>query len=208
VWALIHILQEREPLYEGQPLWVWLERAHSSDSALKSQARTVVDSEVIPRLREVMFQDTRDSRVRAWLAETLNNLPGVQVYYTPAVGRRMRAVQDMGGLGLLGRAAVPDLLRALGGQDQAVRPAAARALGQVGTDPQVAIPLLISLLDDPHEGVPESAVGALGDLGSQSRSALPRLLEMSKIQDKELHAAVAKALRQIDPDAAARAGFK
>jgi HEAT repeat protein len=65
--------------------------------------------------------------------------------------------------------------------------------------------LLIALLDDPQDSVPDHAAAALGQLGALSRAAVPKLLPMLKAKDKDLRHAATIALRQIDPEAAAKA---
>ena len=83
-------------------------------------------------------------------------------------------------------------------------PCASRSNAQ----PEKIIPLLESYLDDPQDGVPEGAVEGLGLFGSLSEAAVPKLLELLKLPDKDLHAAVTMALKQIDPEEAAKAGVK
>jgi hypothetical protein len=65
----------------------------------------------------------------------------------------------------------------------------------------------MSLLDDPQENVPEFAAEGLGEFGKLSAAAVPKLVELSKVQDKDLRYASSRALKQIDPAAAAQAGI-
>jgi HEAT repeats len=208
-WVLIHTLGDREPRYRGETISYWAAQVRSSDPAVTNQALLFVNSVVIPRLLDRMFHDTRDSQLREWLIRTFNdNLPGVQMCYSPSQSRRAQAAEDLGELGPCARTVVPDLIRALKGADTSVRPSAARALGRIQSEPQRIIPLLIATLDDPQDGVPEAAVDGLGEFGSQSRAALPKLMEMTKIRDKDMQRALRSALKRIDPQSATRSGSK
>lgn len=72
----------------------------------------------------------------------------------------------------------------------------------------VIIPQLAALLDDPQDDVPENAVKSLGQFGSLARPAVPKLLPLLQSRDKDRFLAAKAALRQIDPEAAAKAGVK
>jgi len=206
VWVLSRALADRVVVYQGKRIYYWAERLNDSDAAASNQANAVVAREIIPRLTKAMFSDTNDSSLRMALVEQLNVLPGIQVYCTPAAGRRAYAASELGELGPAAKAAVPALLQALSGHDQPVRGAATVALGKIHCQPEVVIPLLIGLLDDKE--LKDEAAQALGGFGGLSKAAVPKLIPLLKIQDKELHAAVIQALRKIDPAAAVEAGVK
>lgn len=207
VWALTRLLDEGVPRYQGRLLSSWRDQANSADAAASAQARFVVNTNIIPQLERIMFTDTNDSRLRLAVIDQLNDLPGVHIYFTVAYGRRAAAAEALGELGPLAQAAIPDLLKALKGRDPALRPNAAVALGQIHSQPELIIPLLVTLLDDAEDGVPASAATALGEFGELSKPAVPKLLEMSKIREKDLHAAVMVALKHIAPDEASKVGY-
>ncbi|MGA2863400.1 MAG: HEAT repeat domain-containing protein [Verrucomicrobiota bacterium] len=208
VWLLIHTLGERETLYQGKTLYYWVGQMNSPAAALSNQTRLVLDTEIIPQLARTMFHDTNDSPLRLALIEELNSLPGVQIYFPRAGSRRAWAANSLGTIGPGARQTIPDLIKALKGNDPAVRPAAARALGQLQGQPDTVIPLLIACLDDPQEGVPEAAAEALGLFGPRSKAAAPKLLQLLKIPDKDLQAAIRLALKRIDPEVALQAAPK
>jgi HEAT repeat protein len=173
--------------------------------ALSNDTRVVIQTVVIPDLTVTMFYDTHDSKLRSSLIDELNTLPGVNIYFIPAAGRRAQAAASLGTLGPQAQVALPDLIKALKGSDQAVRGAAAKALGEIRSQPETVIPILVAYVDDPQDEVPPAAVEALGNFGALSRPALPKLIPLLKKPDKDLQRALRIALRQIDPEEAAKA---
>jgi HEAT repeat protein len=206
IWVLIHTLGEREALYQGKSLYYWSEQIKSQNTAASNQASLVLNQEIIPRLTKTMFEDTSDSRLRVALVENLNGLPGVNILFRMADGRRGGAAAAFGEFGPPAEAAVPALLQALQGHDLVVRRPAAVSLGKIHAKPGVIIPLLIRYLEE--DDLRESAAEALGEFGGLSKAAIPRLLSLLKVPDKDLHTAVEEALKDIDPDAAAQAGVR
>ena len=204
--GLIHTVGEREELYQGKSLYYWSNQVLSQNTAVSNQASRVLSQEIIPRLTKTMFEDTNDSRLRIALVENLNSLPGVNIMFRMADGRRGGAAAAFGEFGPPAVAAVPALLQALQGHDLLVRRAAAVSLGKIRAKPEVVIPLLIRYLEE--DDLRESAAEALGEFGGLSKAAIPKLLSLLKVPDKDLHTAVQEALRDIDPDAAAQAGMR
>ncbi|HVV72354.1 MAG TPA: HEAT repeat domain-containing protein [Verrucomicrobiae bacterium] len=207
-WILIHTVGEREPRFEGQRLEYWQAQLESRDTGASNTAKAIVQSRVIPRLSDIMFHDTKDSKLRLAVIEELNKLPGVMIYYTPAEGRRAQAAGSLAAFGPSAQVAIPDLIRVIKSKDEAVRVAAVSALGPIRGQPETVIPLLISCLGDPQDGVPVAAVESLGYFGAGSRPAWPKLVPLLKVRDKELLRALKTSLRQIDPEEAAKLGIK
>ena len=205
-WVLIHTLADRDPLYQGKPIEFWVAQVNSTTPAVSNDARVVIQQVVVPSLLTEMFHDTHDSKLRFLLIDELNTLPGVNIYFLTAAGRRAQAAAALGMLGPQAQAAIPDLVKAVKGNDPAVRGAAAKSLGDIHGQPEKTIPLLTTLIDDPQDDVPEAAITALGNFGALSRPALPKLLPLLKMRDKDLQHALRVALKQIDPEAAAKAG--
>jgi HEAT repeat protein len=112
----------------------------------------------------------------------------------------------LGEFGLAAKPAIPVLLQALKSADSVVHGPAIAALGKIHGEPDTIIPLLMGYLDDKE--LNDEAATALGNFGSPAKVALPKLIPMLKIPDKDLHNAVALALKQIDPAAAADAGVR
>ena len=205
-WILVRTLGEHDTRYRGQTLYDWANQARSTDASVSNHAVTMLQATVIPQLIDQMFHDTRDSRLRLELIDLLNTLPGVTIYFESAAGRRAECAQALGALGPVARQAVPDLLRAVQGSDESLQRPAARALGQIHAEPARVIPVLLACLKG-EDDLTEGAAEGLGGFGAGAEVALPRLLELYKIRNKDLHAAVTRALVRIDPDASKRAAL-
>lgn len=206
VWLLSRTLGNHEPLYAGKSLLAWKQQLDSREAGASNQAYQVLSSQITPQLVDQMLHDTNDSKLRLSLIKTLNGLPGVQIDFADAVGRRTSAALSIGRIGSPAKAAVPSLVQVLKGPEVELHEAAVDALGHIHSDPEVVIPLLIPCLDD--ERVSDSAATALGNYGSLAREAFPKILPMLKSRDKADRAAARYALKKIDPAAAAKAGVK
>src|ERR1043166_3287332 len=108
IWVLIHSLGEREPLYDGKSIFYWQSQMNNPASSVSNQARVVLQTQVVPRLTQVIVHDTQDSSLRLALIEQLNKLPGVTIYFTPAPGRRAQAASALGNLRSHAQGAVAD----------------------------------------------------------------------------------------------------
>jgi HEAT repeat protein len=84
---------------------------------------------------------------------------------------------------------------------------AAVALWKIDRQSQAVVPVLLNVLKDPYPIAGQVyAAGALGQMGAGAKAAVPALLQARKEPDHELRAAAGRALRQIDPGAADKAG--
>jgi hypothetical protein len=203
ILGLIHTLGDHEALYEAKPVYFWIVQLTNQDLTASNHATLVLNENIIPRLTNVMFQDTNDSRLRIALIDKLNTLPHVNIYYTTASTRRGEAATTLGDLGPPARAAAPSLMLALKGKDLILRRAAAVSLGKIHAEPEVMIPLLITYLDD--QNMDEAAADGLGEYGTSAKAAVPKLISLSTVRDKDLRHSVREALMKIDPEAAAQA---
>jgi len=209
IWFLIHSLGNDETLYRGKPIAYWAEQSAHQQPALSNQAMLMLNGVIIPHLTNQMFSDTNDSRIRMALIDQLNGLPGVHITFVPQEGRRVQAINDLGSLGPKAKAAAPALLQALECKDDVLCGPAASALVKIQAEPDRAIPLLIGcLLDREGRGRPD-VVEALGEFGPKAGAAVPMLVKLlADRSSKDIMAAVPTALKNIDPDAAAKAGVK
>src|SRR5437868_4945782 len=98
IWLLIHSLGNDETLYRGKPIEYWAEQSGQQQPALSNQAILMLNGVIIPYLTNQMFSDTNDSRIRMALIEQLNGLPRVHISFVPQEGRRVQAINDLGGL--------------------------------------------------------------------------------------------------------------
>jgi hypothetical protein len=200
VCLLAHVLGDSpQYLIAGKPVIYWQEQLKDQHTGVSNQAFVAVNRLVIPKLLDTMFHDTNDSHLRLFLIETLNGLPGVLIYFTPAEGRRGLAAQTIGEFGAAAEPAIPSLIQAVKGPDLMVRESAIIALGNIHSDPEVVIPLLIGCLED--ESVNDEAALALANYGSLARPAVPKILPLLHAPDKDAQEAARTALRKIDPEA-------
>jgi hypothetical protein len=128
-----------------------------------------------------------------------------------AILRNGDAAYELGMLGPAAMEVVPALINATAQSENNVRFSACDALWKI--DPkQVAIIVgaLTELLKDPRSGSYhlELAAQLLGKIGPAAGNALPALFPLLKRPEIEVRTAAAKALKAIDPEAAAKAGVK
>ena len=81
------------------------------------------------------------------------------------------------------------------------------AVGKIG---KPAIPILIEILSDKDKDSVSRGLAAkgLGELGTVAAEAVPALMEASKENDDDLSGFATRAVWQIDPEAAEKAGLK
>jgi HEAT repeat protein len=140
---------------------------------------------------------------------------------------RAGAAYALSGFGTNSAVAIPRLLELAqdsGGvtqswMDLAARDLSAIALGKTGAEPERVVPALIAALDDPVMWIRANAARDLGNFGTNASSAVPALLGLYR-EDKDRGPRtirsnepdtiriVGAALKQIDPEAAAKAGIK
>jgi hypothetical protein len=206
VWLLSKTLGNIHPtLFAGQSLSYWQEQLAGRDAGASNKAYAVVNDVVVPRYIDIMLHDTNDSKIRLGAVRVINRLPGIQITFLNALARRSGAAGGLGELGPTAKAAVPSLIQALNRSD-GLDEAAIRALGNIHSDPDVVIPLLIPYLT--NDAVNDQAAIALGKYGRLAMEAFPKIVPLLKARDKEARWAAAVALKQIDPEAAAKAGVK
>lgn len=105
----------------------------------------------------------------------------------------------------------PVLLNALHDPDVHVRMAAAEALHQIAprlaAKPEV-VRVLTEIMKNPDDQVAYRAPELLGEMGKDASSAVPALIEYAHGTNALVADVAARALRRIDPAAAAQAGIK
>jgi hypothetical protein len=200
LWVLTQTLGERDTFYAGKPFEFWVMQMTNANPSVSNSGRVVIKSQIIPQLVNQMLTDTNDSHLRMALIDWLNGLPSVNIIYTPADGRRVRATRSIGELGPCASNTIPILVKAFKGTDSTVRAPAAQALGQIHSDPELILPLLIGAIDDPQDGVPEAAVRGLGYFGPEAKMALPKLKPLLNLRDKDMRYAASVAIGRIAPE--------
>jgi hypothetical protein len=207
VFALSELVAKHERVVQGKSVGQWRVELTSNDDGRSNRAALVLNEAIVPELTEAALHDTNDSGLKLAVAAALNDLPGIQVSYLTAPGRRADSIKELGKFGPAAKSAVPVLVKILKGHDnEAVRGAAAEALGEIHSDPDVCLPALFSSLDD--SDVDEQAAGALGHFGPLAKPAVPKLLKLLVHGDKGTRHEAGLALPKIDPEAATIAGIK
>lgn len=207
IWLLSQTLGNvHEGSFAGHSLTYWRQELDSRDPGASNQAYAVVNTQIVPRLIDDMFHDTNDSKIRMAAVGALNRLPGIYIYFISADERRGDAAESLGELGPAAKSALPDLIKALKGNDGAIRGGAIRSLGKIHSEPETVIPLLIPFLQDDNLDV--AAAKALAEFGGLAEPAVPKLLPLLHAKDNDDRAAAKAALKKIDPVAAAKAGIK
>jgi len=105
----------------------------------------------------------------------------------------------------------PVLVATLRDPEVRVRLMAADALVHVDTQFAVqsgVIPVLIEILKNPDDQIAWQVPGILADMGPEAASTVPALIASSQGTDALVADAAARALKRIDPAAAAKAGVK
>jgi hypothetical protein len=82
------------------------------------------------------------------------------------------------------------------------------ALSQIHARPDLAVPALTKSLRDPSDIVRSIAASGLEAFGTDAKSAVPELVKSLGDPSLSVREEAASALKQIDPEAAAKAGVK
>ncbi len=179
--GLIRALAEIGPeAKEAVPLLLEILRRKKGD-------RTSWPNEAAKALGEIA---AGDKKVLAALTETLKD--------------EFTVVEALRGLVLLGPSSVPTLLDALRNKDYPYRNYVVDSLGELG---KAALPALIEAIKDNDLTVRVDVINTLGRMGADAKPAVQALIDISK-KDTTSFFAVNGALKQIDPEAWKKAGFK
>jgi HEAT repeat protein len=210
-------LREREPLYQGKRLSVWLEiaykakwsRTHWPDNERPEQARTQamhairhIGTNALPVLSERLHaQDTALKQVMMTWAQKQNLVP---FHFKSADQRRWAVVGGYEALGPLARAQVPSLMDTLTNDPSpSVRQAAANALGYVGPEARVAAPALFRATKDTDSRVRTLAFEALGRILPDPQRTIPVLVAGLDDLCLNVEEAAAIGLGEYGPEARA-----
>jgi HEAT repeat protein len=118
---------------------------------------------------------------------------------TPA--ERTLAANTLWGMGARAKAAVPDLVEALGDPDSSLRVAAAMALENMGPAAADAVPALTKAIGAREPAVRQAAVKALGAIGPAAEAALPTLTRALRRGSWPEAEEAVRRIRGLDPGA-------
>jgi HEAT repeats len=137
-------------------------------------------------------------------------LPALTNIYREDISRMSSqcTLRAIGNIGPPAKAALPVLLEALSSSNGRARSLAIDALVSVHADASMVLPELLKSLSDPDAGVREAAARALGSFGGRATTAVPALTAMLQDPDGQVREQATNALKQIDREAAAKAGVK
>ncbi|MDB6064278.1 MAG: repeat protein [Pedosphaera sp.] len=116
----------------------------------------------------------------------------------------------LGGIGPAAEDAVPILVGSLADtrSDSRSRRSAIVALGHIHAHPEIALPALVKCLGDQNSFARQHAAQAIGAFDSDAKLAVPDLLKLLTDSSVDVQGAARDAIKQIDPEAAAKAGLK
>ena len=210
-------LREREPLYQGKRLSVWLEiaykakwsRTHWPDNERPEQALMQamqairhIGTNALPVLIDMLH--AQDSRLKEVMMTWAQKQKLVHFHFKSADQRRWEAVWGYEALGPLARAQVPSLSDTLTHDPSAeVRRAAACALGYIGPKARLAAPALFRATKDMDAGVRTCAVEALGRILPDPQRTIPVLVAGLDDLCLNVEEAAAIGLGEYGPEARA-----
>ena len=109
---------------------------------------------------------------------------------------------------LRGNGAVAIMRRALQDEDAEVRMGAANTLQRLCPESTIAVPDLVNRVRDPDSRVRYGVILALEAMGSEAKAAVPSLIAAVRDGERLVSVTARRALKKIDPDAAAKAGVQ
>jgi len=118
---------------------------------------------------------------------------------------QLYAVKSLGAIGPAARMATPVVLTATTNSHFPVRVESLAALVHIDAEPEVATAALARALTDPNSTVRYVACVFLAQVGNHARPAIPALTTSLNDPVREVRTFAARALKAIDPEAAARA---
>jgi hypothetical protein len=192
-------LREPDPVYKGKPLSAWLEQYYRSlenpDSPMTGGG-TIVGVTPDDLGGEESAKEA-EMAIRAVGASALPVLLRMAKVHDSVFRRQWIVVSYR-------QSVIPAQWRT----DYAYRGMATWGFFILGPAAKPAVPTLARLLDDQHADVRVSIVQTLGSMGNAAQDAIPALVNCLRHKDADTRLAAAEALKQIDPEAAARAGVK
>jgi hypothetical protein len=114
----------------------------------------------------------------------------------------------LGEIGPEAKKAVPLLILGLEDANTSGAVCAANALGQIHSEPQLVVPALINCLTNRVPDIRRQAVTSLAWFGADAKAAVPALMNSLNDSDQMVKQRANYALKQIDQEAAAKAGVK
>jgi hypothetical protein len=200
------VLREREPVYQGKPLSVWLE---SYDSPKNQQAWQQTDEairQIGPKAIPMLLQMLRVSDSAPWKQKLLAlayKQHFIKIHHINAWGQNWRAATALGAMGSDAADAVPELIQLyenpISGPSQRYT---LIALGKIGPAAKMAIPsLLHTVSTSTEEEVRGSAVFALAGIHAEPERVVPVLISCLADTSIDVQQAAAEGLGNFGENA-------
>ncbi len=229
--VLDRIKQPRDPIYQGKPLSVWLKeydiRKFSDRVEMwgtnKFQTDIIVQqagTNALPTLLQLLREeDVKKGNVEvngeeasmafvALKAAAYPAIPSLMEIYERNPAARVDVIYCLSCIGPVAEEAVPWLLQKLPATDTQLQAGIISALGEIHAQSNRVVPVLIDYLNDSNSRVRVDAALALASYKADAKSAVPELIDLLNDKGKGVKKAATLALKQIDPEAAAKAGLK
>jgi HEAT repeat protein len=190
-----------------------LRMLRANDSPLKTKCIELLDRQDSVRIKII---PARDKNYQAFLgfdslgADATNAVAELVAIYAEKISADSQSYTAcaIGAIGPAAKSAIPTLLMGLKTTNDYVRWNTALALGRIHGEPASVVPELMRLLDNSNLTTRCFDIQALGEFGTNAESAVPDLTVMLNDQDPNIRVSATNALKQIDPEAAAKAGVK
>jgi hypothetical protein len=185
----------------------------ANDSPLRTKSIELLDRQDLVRVKIIR---ARDENYQAFLGFDSLGLDGkialpelIEIYDEGiSTDSQSYAARSIGSIGPGAKSAIPSLLKGLKTTNDSVCWPTALALGSIHCEPELVVPELVRLLQHSNPVVRSFDIIALGNFGTNARSAIPDLTLMLSDQDANIRVAATNSLKQIDSEAAAKAGVK
>jgi HEAT repeat protein len=203
-WFAWQMMKQREPVYEGKPLGVWLEGYDPSNRDAPigrweaDLAVRQIGTDAIPTLLRML--QARDSAVKLKLIAVAQRRHLIRIKHIPAALRNWEAVRGFEELGARASNAVPALIEMYDRDESSqwlTRWEIGLALGYIGPPAMAAIPSLLRGASDPNSLVRGGALSGLGGIHARAEMVVPILTKSLSDPDAACRATAAGGLQNF-----------
>jgi HEAT repeat protein len=185
----------------------------ASDSPLKTKCIELFDQQYFIKIKITPAWEKGFEAFHAFAAlgtEASSAVPNLIEIYNAKIRQNSQVMTavSIGAIGPAAKSAIPTLMSGLKSTNDTVRWNTVWALGSIHSEPELVVPELVKLLHDPFPLARRFSAEALGKFGTNAESAVPDLTMLLSGQRGDIYQAATNALKQIDPEAAAKAGVK
>jgi RNA polymerase sigma factor (sigma-70 family) len=218
-----------EPMYQGNALSVWLKEYDNMEEVFANNGAKLQELDKIIKLagtnaiptllRLLQDEDSKehDSRsngneasngFRALGDTTKDAIPALIKIYEQNPAARLDVLYCLSCIGPAAEDVVPWLLQKLPDSSDKERDYIITTLGEIHAQPDQVVPALINYLNDSDSTIRVHTALALGSYGKDATQAIPQLTDLLNDQIKGVRMKAAIAIKEIDHEAAVKAGLK